>query len=66
MDWRYNQQFHQETTIKTLAQDFMTALETLITHCQSLKIKEYTPSDFPDTELTQKELDDLFDDLDDL
>jgi amino acid adenylation domain-containing protein/non-ribosomal peptide synthase protein (TIGR01720 family) len=63
MDWHYNQQFHQETTIKTLAQDFMTALETLITHCQSVETKEYTPSDFPDTELNQEELDDLFDDL---
>jgi len=65
MNWHYNQQLHQKSTIQTVAEDFITALETLIIHCQSVETGEYTPSDFPGTQLNQQELDNLFDELDD-
>jgi hypothetical protein len=34
-------------------------LRALIEHCQSAHEISYTPSDFPDAELNQQELDDL-------
>jgi amino acid adenylation domain-containing protein/non-ribosomal peptide synthase protein (TIGR01720 family) len=59
LNWTYNQNFHQQSTIERLAQWFMAALQTLINHCQSPDTGGYTPSDFPEAELSQKELEDI-------
>jgi len=42
-----------------LAEAFIEELRALIKHCQSAREISYTPSDFPDAELNQQELDDL-------
>jgi len=51
--WDYNENYHRRSTIERLAQDFITALQVLIAHCQSPEVWDYTPSDFPLARLQQ-------------
>jgi non-ribosomal peptide synthase protein (TIGR01720 family) len=53
----YSEQIHRRSTIERLAQEFVKALQALITYCQSSEVKSYTPSDFPEANLNQKDLD---------
>ncbi len=55
----YSQNLHRRETISRLAEAFIEELRVLIKHCQSAQEISYTPSDFPDAELNQQELDDL-------
>jgi len=55
----YSESLHARETISGLAEAFVEELRALITHCQSAQQISYTPSDFPDAELNQQELDDL-------
>jgi len=48
LDWTYSEAIHQQTTIATLAQRYIEALRSLISHCQSPEAGGYTPSDFSD------------------
>ncbi|MBC1221786.1 amino acid adenylation domain-containing protein [Nostoc sp. UCD121] len=59
LDWTYSQNIHHPTTIERLATHFIEALRRLIAHCQSQEAGGYTPSDFPEAELNQTELDTL-------
>ena len=59
INWTYSEKVHQRSTIERLAQWFLKALETLIDHCQSPNAGGYTPSDFPEAELSQAELDEI-------
>jgi amino acid adenylation domain-containing protein/non-ribosomal peptide synthase protein (TIGR01720 family) len=59
LDWTYSENVHQRSTIDRLAQDFMQALRSLIAHCQSPEAGGYTPSDFSQAKLSQKDLDKL-------
>jgi amino acid adenylation domain-containing protein/non-ribosomal peptide synthase protein (TIGR01720 family) len=63
LNWTYSKNIHQRKTIESLAQGFMEALQTLITHCQSPEAGGYTPSDFPDVELSQEKLDQVLDEI---
>jgi amino acid adenylation domain-containing protein/non-ribosomal peptide synthase protein (TIGR01720 family) len=63
LDWIYSRAIHRRTTIATLSQQFMVALRTLIDHCLSPEAGGYTPSDFPQMQLDQAELDELLADL---
>jgi amino acid adenylation domain-containing protein/non-ribosomal peptide synthase protein (TIGR01720 family) len=56
LDWTYSEQLHSRATIESLAQGFGEALRSLIAHCQSPEAGGYTPSDFPDIELSQEQL----------
>jgi amino acid adenylation domain-containing protein/non-ribosomal peptide synthase protein (TIGR01720 family) len=56
LEWTYSEQIHQRSTIEQLAQGFVEALRSLITHCQSPEAGGYTPSDFPEANLSQKDL----------
>ena len=55
----YSQSLHSRETISRLADAFIEELRALIEHCRSAQEISYTPSDFPDAELNQQELDDL-------
>jgi len=55
----YSESLHRRETISRLAEDFIEELRALIKHCQSAQEISYTPSDFPDAELNQQELDEL-------
>ncbi len=64
LDWTYSECIHRRDTIEGLAQGFIGALRTLIVHCQSSEAGGYTPSDFPQMRLGQRELDELLTALD--
>jgi non-ribosomal peptide synthase protein (TIGR01720 family) len=57
--FRYSENAHRRATIEQLGQYFLTALRSIITHCLTDATGGLTPSDFPDVELSQEELDDL-------
>lgn len=59
VDWTYCPQLHNEDTIKKLAHDYLEALKELITHCLEAGSGGYTPSDFPEANLEQDQLDQL-------
>jgi non-ribosomal peptide synthase protein (TIGR01720 family) len=53
----YSRSLHRRETIGRLADAFIEELRALINHCQSAQEISYSPSDFPDAELNQQELD---------
>jgi amino acid adenylation domain-containing protein/non-ribosomal peptide synthase protein (TIGR01720 family) len=59
ISWTYSSQVHHRSTIKGLAQRYLQNLTVLIEHCQSEDACGYTPSDFPEAQLEQSELDEL-------
>ncbi|NEO76293.1 non-ribosomal peptide synthetase [Moorena sp. SIO4G3] len=63
LEWNYSQNIHQKRTIEDLANAYMTALDGLITHCLSPEADGYTPSDFPELNMNQAELDEIISEL---
>jgi fengycin family lipopeptide synthetase B len=69
VEWQYSQNLHQPATIEYLANQFMEELEYLIVHCTARERQYatsaagYTPSDFPEAELSQAEIEELMDEL---
>jgi non-ribosomal peptide synthase protein (TIGR01720 family) len=63
LGWTYSDQMHRRSTIEQLSQSYLNALRELIEHCLSAGSGGYTPSDFPDAELNQSELDELMAEL---
>ncbi|NEQ20420.1 MAG: amino acid adenylation domain-containing protein [Microcoleus sp. SIO2G3] len=63
LDWTYSEAIHRRDTIEKLAGRFIEALRSLIAHCQSKEAQGYTPSDFPQMQLSQDELDELLAEL---
>ena len=59
MDWVYNNKIHDRTTVEKIAGEYLEALKTIISHCIELTQQTYTPSDFPDVDLDQDELDSI-------
>ena len=57
--WTYSEDAFESATVAKLADYYKEELLTVIKHCTSLITSEYTPSDFPRAELSQKELDRL-------
>jgi non-ribosomal peptide synthase protein (TIGR01720 family) len=57
LTWMYSDQVHRRETIERLAHGYVEALRSIIAHCQSPEAGGYTPSDFPEAELSQKDLD---------
>ncbi|HZG51704.1 MAG TPA: condensation domain-containing protein, partial [Pyrinomonadaceae bacterium] len=65
MSWVYSRNVHRRETVEALAENFVGALRALTEHCRNVSDPVYTPSDFPEAELTQQELDDLLVELTD-
>jgi non-ribosomal peptide synthase protein (TIGR01720 family) len=59
MTWIYSQEAHKRETVERVAADFIAALQQLIEQCQWGEVAGFTPSDFPEAELSQQELDEL-------
>jgi len=59
IDWTYNSHVHTRATVEKLAQSYIQAIRSIIEHCQLKENRGYTPSDFPDAQLNQLELDEL-------
>jgi amino acid adenylation domain-containing protein/non-ribosomal peptide synthase protein (TIGR01720 family) len=63
--WSYSRNLHAPATIEHLADEYVEELRALIAHCVSPEAGGFTPSDFPDADLTQQELDDLLTEIND-
>ena len=63
LSWAYNTKIHQSATIERLANSFIEALTGIIHDCLSSEAFGYTPTDFPDADITQAELDELVESL---
>jgi amino acid adenylation domain-containing protein/non-ribosomal peptide synthase protein (TIGR01720 family) len=59
LEWSYSANMYRHTTIARVADDFIAALRDIIAHCQSPDAGGYTPSDFPDVDLSQDEIEAL-------
>lgn len=59
INWRYDTQIHRTETVTTLAHHYLGALKSLIAQCTAGDSGGFTPSDFPDADLDQAELDDF-------
>jgi non-ribosomal peptide synthase protein (TIGR01720 family) len=57
--WGYSNAIHNEATIETLAKNYVEALRRLISHCVSTQAGGYTPSDFPEFQWNQADLDEM-------
>ncbi|MEN8447095.1 MAG: condensation domain-containing protein, partial [Cyanobacteria bacterium J06555_13] len=58
--WTYSREVHKQETISGWAQSYLTQLSTLIEYCLSPDTdRGYSPTDFPQMDLEQGELDDL-------
>ncbi len=59
LDWLYSQAQYQRATIQQMADRYVATVRSLIHHCLTPEAGGFTPSDFPQMELSQAELDDL-------
>ncbi|MEZ5039493.1 MAG: amino acid adenylation domain-containing protein [Saprospiraceae bacterium] len=59
MRWRYSRDLHKAQTIIDLMGAFESALKGIIAYCLSTDNGSYTPSDFPEADLSQDDLDAL-------
>jgi non-ribosomal peptide synthase protein (TIGR01720 family) len=57
--WTYSESVHDRHTIQALIDRFLASLRSLIEHCRSEQEAVFTPSDFPEAEFSQKDLDTL-------
>ncbi len=67
--WSYSHNFHNESTVRGLAEGYREHLEALIAHCAGTRADGFTPSDFPAARLSQDSLDALalrFQDIEDI
>jgi amino acid adenylation domain-containing protein/non-ribosomal peptide synthase protein (TIGR01720 family) len=64
IDWIYSKNIYQRATIEGLAQGCVEVLRALIVRSQSPDAFGYTPSDFPDVELSQEKLEKAFAEID--
>jgi amino acid adenylation domain-containing protein/non-ribosomal peptide synthase protein (TIGR01720 family)/FkbM family methyltransferase len=56
VSWTYSENFHHRTTIESLAQGFLTAVEEIVAGARSGEVHELTPADFPLAKLTAPKL----------
>jgi amino acid adenylation domain-containing protein/non-ribosomal peptide synthase protein (TIGR01720 family) len=63
LDWLYSRSHYNQGTIQALADTYLDTVRSLIQHCVNPEAVGFTPSDFPQMELSQAELDDLLADL---
>jgi non-ribosomal peptide synthase protein (TIGR01720 family) len=59
MVWEYDAERYEQADMETVAGRYRHELEELISHCLSEEAGGFTPSDFPDAEFNQTELDEL-------
>jgi non-ribosomal peptide synthase protein (TIGR01720 family) len=63
MEFRYSRNRHRRSTIEQFAGHYFGALRELIAHCAAPETGRYTPSDFADAGLSQRDLDALLDEI---
>ena len=60
--WTYSREAYEEKTIRRVAESYQQSLAEIISHCTS-GVGEFTPSDFPEANLSQSELDEILSEL---
>lgn len=60
-DLIYSETCHRRESVEAFSRHLLDALNLLIDHCRSPAAGGYTPSDFPDAEMSQEELDHFLD-----
>jgi non-ribosomal peptide synthase protein (TIGR01720 family) len=60
--WTYSREAHEEETIRRVAENYQRRLEEIINHCTS-GVGGFTPSDFPEANLSQSELEEILSEL---
>ncbi len=63
IEFVYSTAFHRRATVENLAGNFLACIESLLADCLSPGAGGFTPSDFPEADLSQEELDRLVADL---
>ncbi|WP_353931425.1 amino acid adenylation domain-containing protein [Okeanomitos corallinicola TIOX110] len=63
ISWIYSNNIHHQITIEQIAQEFLSTLQELISHCLDPENSGYTPTDFPLIDLDQSELDQILQNL---
>jgi non-ribosomal peptide synthase protein (TIGR01720 family) len=59
LSWRYSSAHYREQSIQRLAESYLACLRSLNDACQRDLAPTYTPSDFPEAQLSQRDLDSL-------
>jgi non-ribosomal peptide synthase protein (TIGR01720 family) len=59
MRWSYSRRLYRPDTVNRLIGTFEKTLRRLIDYCVAIQNSDYTPSDFPDADLSQEDLDHL-------
>lgn len=59
LQFSYSEDIHKQETIQNLLAHFENELRQLIEHCSLREKPEYTPSDFPEADMNQNDLDNL-------
>lgn len=57
LNFSYSENVHRRETIERLSATLVAALREIIAHCHSLDCNEFSPSDFPLANLSQRQLD---------
>ncbi|MBW4490247.1 MAG: amino acid adenylation domain-containing protein [Trichocoleus desertorum ATA4-8-CV12] len=60
VEWTYNPQIHPRQTIEQVTQQFLASLRSLLNPADSSAGNGFTPSDFPQANVSQADLDKLF------
>jgi amino acid adenylation domain-containing protein len=63
MAWRFDGGSHRPEAVEELADRFLVCLKSLIEAGHSAAVGVFTPSDFPEADLSQEDLDDLLSEL---
>ncbi|MBF2007868.1 MAG: amino acid adenylation domain-containing protein [Chlorogloeopsis fritschii C42_A2020_084] len=63
LQWSYSTNLYRRETVEKLAEGMVEALRSLIIHCQTAEVNSCTPADFPDADITQDQLDQVFAEL---
>ena len=61
--WSYSRNSFRQETVENLCSSFIHNIRAIIEHCTMPETGGYTPSDFPEADLDQNELDDLLDEF---
>jgi non-ribosomal peptide synthase protein (TIGR01720 family) len=64
VSWIYSEAVHERAEVEQVAGWFMNALRELIEECRRPEAGSYTPSDFPQAKVNQKDLNKLFASID--
>lgn len=64
INWAYARAAYSRKKMEAFLQDYLEAIRQIIDHCLHQEEETFTPSDFPEADLSQDDLDNLMDQID--